>query len=55
MVIVDLLDNFLNPLKLFQGCGERFHKIVMTANGGGKERKINSGPARANQVRYEWK
>jgi hypothetical protein len=37
-----LLDNFLSPLKLFLGCGERFHEIVMTENGGGKERKIIS-------------
>ncbi len=28
------------PLSFF-GCGERFHKIDMTKNGWGKERKIN--------------
>jgi hypothetical protein len=27
----------------------------MTENGWGKERKINGGPATANQVRDEWK
>jgi hypothetical protein len=27
----------------------------MTENGGGKERKINGGPATANQVRDGWK
>jgi hypothetical protein len=32
-----LLDNFLNPLKLFSGCGEQFHEISMTENGGGKD------------------
>jgi hypothetical protein len=40
--MVDLLDNFLNPLKLLLSCGKRFHEIIMTENGGGKERKINS-------------
>ncbi len=35
----------------FSGCGERFHKIATTENGGGKERKINGGAATANQVR----
>jgi hypothetical protein len=49
--MVDLLNNFLNPLKLFSGCGERFHEIAMTENGGGKERKINGGEATANQLR----
>jgi hypothetical protein len=27
----------------------------MTENGGGQERKINGGPAMANQVRDGWK
>ncbi len=27
----------------------------MTENGGGQERKINGGPATANQVRDGWK
>jgi hypothetical protein len=39
---MELLDNFLNILKLFSGCGERFYKITMTENGWGKERKINN-------------
>jgi hypothetical protein len=29
--------------------------MAMTKNGWGKERKINSGPATANQVRDGWK
>jgi hypothetical protein len=53
--MVDLMDNFLNRLKLFLGCGKRFHEIVMTENGGGKERKIISRPAMANQMRDGWK
>jgi triacylglycerol esterase/lipase EstA (alpha/beta hydrolase family) len=28
--MVDLLENFLNPLKLFHGDGEQFHEIAMT-------------------------
>jgi hypothetical protein len=49
--MVDLLDNFLNPLKLFMGIGKRFHEIAITEDGRGQERKINGGPATANQVR----
>jgi hypothetical protein len=49
--MLDLLNNFLNPLKLFSGCGERFLEIATTGNGGGKERKINGGAATAHQVR----
>jgi hypothetical protein len=55
LVLVDLLSNFLNPLNLFSGCGERFHKIAMTENGGGNEKKINGRMATANQVRDGWK
>jgi hypothetical protein len=51
LVMLDLFNNFLNPLKLFSGCGERFHEITTTENGGDKERKINGGAATANQVR----
>ncbi len=53
--MVELLDNFLNPLKLFLGCGERFNEIVITENGRGMERKINGGPAMVNQVGDGWK
>jgi hypothetical protein len=49
LVMVDLLNNFLNPLKLFLGCGERFFEIAITENGGGKARKINGRTATANQ------
>jgi hypothetical protein len=28
-VAIDLLDNFVKPLKAFSGCGERFHEIPM--------------------------
>jgi hypothetical protein len=51
MVMANLLYNFLNPLKLFWAVVSDFTKIVMTENGGGKERKINGGPPKANQVR----
>jgi hypothetical protein len=51
LVMLDLLNNFLNLLKLFSGCGEQFHEIATTVNGGGKERKINGGAATAHQVR----
>jgi hypothetical protein len=33
---------FPESSEAFSGCGERFHEIAMTENGGGKERKINS-------------
>jgi hypothetical protein len=35
----------------FSGCGERFHEIGITENGGGKERKINGEAPTASQVR----
>ncbi len=44
LVTVDLLDNFMNILKL-PGYGERFHVIAMLGNGWGKERKTNGKPA----------
>jgi hypothetical protein len=53
--MVDHLVNLLNPLKLFLGCGKRFHEIVMTENGGGKERKVKVGLATEKQVRDRWK
>jgi hypothetical protein len=49
-----LLYNFLNPLKLFLAGPSDFTKLL-TENEGGKERKINGGPATANQVRDGWK
>jgi hypothetical protein len=55
LVMVYHLVNFLNPLKLFLGCGKLFHEIVMTENGGGKERKVKVGLATAKQVRDRWK
>jgi hypothetical protein len=41
---------FPESSEAFSGCGERFHKIAMTENGGGKERKINGEAPTANQV-----
>jgi hypothetical protein len=38
---VDHLDNFLNILKTFLGCGEHFHETAVMENGWGEERKIN--------------
>ncbi len=44
LVMVDLLDNFLNPLKLFFGRNERFPEIAMTeicrGSGDNDERRI---------------
>ncbi len=51
LVMLVLLNNFLNPLKLFSGCGEQFHEITTTVDRRGKERKINGGAAMAHQVR----
>jgi hypothetical protein len=42
---------FPESSEAFSGCGERFHEIAMTDNGGGNERKINGEAPRANQVR----
>jgi hypothetical protein len=42
---------FPESSEAFSGCGERFHEIAMTENGGGKERKINGEVPTANQVR----
>jgi hypothetical protein len=53
--MVDLLRQFPESSSAISDCGERFHEIAITENGGGKERKINSGPATANQVRDGWK
>jgi hypothetical protein len=53
--MVDLLDNFLNPLKLLMALASDFTKSLITENGRGQERKINGGPATANQVRDGWK
>jgi hypothetical protein len=48
--MVDLLDYFLNLLKL-SGCTERFHEIAMMENWlGDKERKMNSRLATTNHV-----
>ncbi len=48
LVMVDLLDNFLNPLKLFFGRDKRFPEIAMTEICRGQERMMNGGPATAN-------
>jgi hypothetical protein len=48
--MVDLLNNFLNPLKLFLDVESDFTKSL-TENGRGKERMINGGAPTANQVR----
>jgi hypothetical protein len=47
--MVDLLDNFLSPLKLFLAVASNFTQFAMMENGGGKERKINGRPA--HQIR----
>jgi hypothetical protein len=46
--MVDLLDNFLNLLNLFFGCGD-FRKTLRWRMGRAKERKINGGSATINQ------
>ncbi len=42
---------FPESSEAFSSCGERFHEIAMTENGGGKKRKIKSEVPMANQVR----
>ncbi len=51
LVMVDLLDNFLNPLKLFLAVTNDFPKSPWRRFGGGQVRTINGGPATANQVK----
>jgi hypothetical protein len=51
LVMLDLLDNFLNPLKLFLAMTNDFPKSPWQRFGGGQVRTINGGPATANQVR----
>jgi hypothetical protein len=51
LVMVDLLDNFLNPLKLFLAVTNDFPKSPWQRFGGGQVRTINGGPATANQVK----
>jgi hypothetical protein len=49
--MVDLPDNFLNPLRLFLAVSNDFLKSPRRRFGGDKERMMNGGPATANQVR----
>jgi hypothetical protein len=49
--MVDLLDNFLNILKIFLAVVINFMKSLQQSMKGDKERKMNSRPATANQVR----
>ena len=49
--MIDLPDNFLNPLKLFLAVTNDFLKSPSQRFGGGQERMMNGGPATANQVR----
>ncbi len=51
LVMIDLPDNFLNPLKLFLAVTNDFPKSPWRRFAGGQERMMNSGPATANQVR----
>jgi hypothetical protein len=55
LVIIGLLDNFLDPRKVFPVRGKRFCKITEQCYddrmAGGKERKMNGRSATANQVR----
>ncbi len=53
LVMVHLLDNFLNPLKLFMAVVSDFIKLIWWRLGGGKERTMYAGPATANRVR-DW-
>jgi hypothetical protein len=49
--MVDILDNFLNPPKLFLGCGKRFHKIIMTQRieGVRRERLMAAGYSKSGE------
>jgi hypothetical protein len=51
LVMVDLPDNFLNPLKLFLAMTNDFPKLPWRRFGGGQGRMMNGGPATANHVR----
>ncbi len=49
--MVDLPDNFLNPLKFSLAVTNDFPKSPCQRFSGGQERMMNGGPATANQVR----
>jgi hypothetical protein len=49
--MVDLLDNFLDLMKLFLAMTSDFMKSLLWRMGGGKERKMNSRSATANHVK----
>jgi hypothetical protein len=49
--MVDLLDNFLDLMKLFLAMTSDFMKSLQRRMGGGKERKMNIGSATANHVK----
>ncbi len=51
LVMVDLLDNFLNSLQLFLAVTNDFPKSPWRRFAGGSERMMNGGLATANQVR----
>jgi hypothetical protein len=53
--MVDLLDNFLNPLQLFLAVTNDFPELPWWRFAGGKERMMNGWPATANQVRVREK
>ncbi len=49
--MVDLLENFLNPLQLFMAMVSDFMKLLWRRLGGGIEKMMCGGLATANQVR----
>jgi hypothetical protein len=49
--MVDLLENFLNPLKLFMAMVSDFMTSLWRRLGGGIEKMMCGGPDTANQVR----
>jgi hypothetical protein len=49
--MVDLLDNFLDLMKLFLAVESDFIKIAITENGRGKERKMNGGSSTADHMK----
>ncbi len=51
LVMVDLLNNFLNPLSFFKAVVSDFMKLLWWRHEGGEKRMIHARPATANQVR----
>jgi hypothetical protein len=49
--MIDLLDNFLDLMKIFLALASNFKKLLLRRMGGGKEKKMNGGLATSDQVK----